>query len=398
MLVLAIGCARAPAPRLDDIARGYVEAALQLAQHQPSLVEAWRGDPAWRPGPREPVARIRARLLDLLAAVPERGDATEPSVDDVRAGYLRGQLQALDLAAGRLLGEPHAFADEVQIAFGVALRPADPAAVAAARAALDRLLPGDGPLGERHAAYRRTIAIPAERERAVLQVALDACRARTRSRVTLPDDESVTLTLGVDSPWDGFARYQGQHRSVIEISGGSPLDVSRALHLACHEAYPGHHTHSVLLDSVANPPVELLLQPAFGPHLLATEGAAEAGVDLVFPATARALFYREVLLPQAGLPADRADLLVAVETAVATLETTIPAIVAAYLDSRATRAASLSALAQDAAVMNPESLLAFAERQRTRAIVYVLGRQAVGDSRVRQVLQVLRVLEVLRVR
>jgi hypothetical protein len=71
-------------------------------------------------------------------------------------------------------------------------------------------------------------------------------------------------------------------------------------------------------------------------------------------------------------------MLVAVETEVFTLEGAIPGIVAAYLDSRASREATLEALANDAAVMEPETLLAFAERQRTRVIAYVLGRHVVS--------------------
>jgi hypothetical protein len=380
MLLLAIGCAGPPSRTLDDIAKGYVRASLQLAQHQPSLVDAWRGDQAWRPGPRTPVAETR-RDIESLASDLALGNRVEiAAADRRRASYLRRQLTALDLAARRLLGEQMTFADEVITAYGTPLPSSDGALLQAARDRLGRLLPGTGTLGERHAAFRRSVTIPRAREADVLRPALDECRTRTRARIALPADESLELRVGVDSEWDGFARYQGGHRSVVEISGRSPLDISRALRLACHEAYPGHHVQDLLLDEVIETShrPELLLQPVFGPHLLIAEGAAEVGADLAVPPNERARVYRDVLLPRAGLPGDRADMLVAVETEVFTLEGAIPGIVAAYLDSRASREATLEALANDAAVMEPETLLAFAERQRTRVIAYVLGRHVVS--------------------
>jgi hypothetical protein len=381
MLMLAIGCARPATTTLDDIAKRYVQAALQLAQHQPSLIDAWRGDQTWRPGPRRPVAETRRDIETAISDLASLERADLGSADRSRADYLRRQLAALDLAARRLLGEKMDFSDEVAAAFGTPLRPPDKAHVAAARDELARLLPGVGSLGERHRAFRRTIAIPRAHEADVLRAALDACRAATRAHIDLPSDETVDLRVGIDSQWDGFARYQGGHRSTIEISGRSPLDVSRALRLACHEAYPGHHTQDLLLDRLATTShrVELLLQPAFGPHLLIAEGAAEVGADLAFPPEERGRVYREVLLPPAGLPADRAATLVAVEAAVFALEASIPDILAAYLDSRASREDTVSALANDAAVMDPEELLGFAEHQRTRAVTYVLGRQLVNE-------------------
>jgi len=386
MLILAAACAAPPAvpASLDDIAEGYVRSALQLAQHQPTLVENWRGNADWRPGPRQPIAVLRDRLAALSSTLA-RAPIAAGSTESTRARYLRRQLDALDVAARRLLGESTPFADEVLAAYGQPLPLVDPARADAARQTLARLLPADGALGSetlgaRHAAFRRAVTVPANRAAAVLTAAIDACRDRTRAHVTLPPDEGVDLRLGADSPWDGFARYQGKGRSTIEISGGSPLDVSRALHLACHEAYPGHHTQDILLEAYAarSGRAELRLHPAFGPHLLIAEGAAEAGADLAFPPEERTRFYREVLLPAAGLPAERAETLVAVETAVFELETAIPSLIAAYLDGRATREATVQALEADAAVMEADALLTFAERQRTRAIAYTLGRQVIA--------------------
>ena len=94
-LVLLAGCAAPPpAVTLETVAEGYVRVALQLAQHDPTLVEVWRGPESWRPGPRVPVAPLLQRITSLrqeLAQVPG-SDAVE------RRDYLAGQLKA----AGRV--------------------------------------------------------------------------------------------------------------------------------------------------------------------------------------------------------------------------------------------------------------------------------------------------------
>jgi hypothetical protein len=225
--------------------------------------------------------------------------------------------------------------------------------------------------------------IPPDREARVLQAALDACRAVTRTHIELPNDESAELTLGVDSPWDGYARYQGLHRTIIGISGRSPLDLTRALHLACHEGYPGHHLQHVLIDDAlvrGRRWLEFQLAPAFGPHLLIAEGAAEAGAALAFPPDRRAELYRDVLFPLAGLSRAAAERLIDVEELSQALQPSIADTLAAYLDSNTSRAATAAALVDKAAVLDPEALISMAERRRTVLIAYSLGRSVVEPT------------------
>lgn len=352
--------------------------ALQLAQHQPDLVEAWHGDDRWRPGARVPVRAIHQELRSVRASLDQvkRGLA---AADISRATYLRGQLTALGLAAERLLGQSRPFAEETELAFSRPLLQPAPQALEEARRALDEALPGTGSLGARHAALRQTYAVPLPRVEAVLKASIAACRAATGAHIALPEDEQVDLRFGVDSPWDGYARYHGQHRSTIEISGRRPLDISRALHLACHEAYPGHHLQQMLIEGAASDRAELRLVPAFGPHLLLGEGAAEAGTWLALPDAERARVYESALFPLAGLAPAGIPRLIAVERLLLTLEDASVEIIGAYVDSRMSHQAALDALARDAAVAEPGTLLAFAERNRTRAVTYPLGRRIVEE-------------------
>lgn len=376
LTIVAVCCApRDGSAPLDRIAEGYVRAALRLAQHQPELVDGWRGPVEWRPGPREPVAATRqqiAALADSLARI-------EPtSADDRhRASYLRAQLEGLDLAARRLLGESFPFDEELRKAFGVSGIPSD---TAEAQRALGAALPGNGSVRDRHEAWRRRYEIPRDRREQVLAAAIGACREVTRTHVGLPPDETIDLRLGVDTPWDGLARIADSHRSTIEASGHGSMDASRALALACHEAYPGHHVQHVLVEDALvrhRRQIELALAPRFGRHVLVTEGAAEAGVDLAMPPDARRRLYQETLFPLAGLAPETAAELVDMEERIRAADAAIPAIVGAYLDSTATRDEALVRLG-DAGVLDPEAFLAFAERRRTLAVVYPIGRRAVS--------------------
>ena len=42
--------------------------------------------------------------------------------------------------------------------------------------------------------------------------------------------------------------YKGNLRSVIQVNTDLPLAVDRAIDLACHEGYPGHHVYNALLE------------------------------------------------------------------------------------------------------------------------------------------------------
>ena len=124
--------------------------------------------------------------------------------------------------------------------------------------------------------------------------------------------------------------------------------------------------------------LEFQLTPAFGPHLLIAEGAAETAVDLALPERTRAAIYRDELLPLAGLPVRDAQRLARIESLAMALEALVPGILQRYLDNAATTEATITALEQEALVSSPERFLAFAERHRSNAVVYPMGKAIVG--------------------
>ena len=374
-LALAWGC-RERTPPLDTIAEGYVRVALQLAQHDPELIEQWRGSDSWRPGPRQPVAPLLQRIETLQR---ELGRHSDPATAD-RRGYLTAQLAALELLAQRLLGQSAPFDVEAEKAFGRRPTPAPATRQDAGRAALEHELPGAGSLAERYAEFKKRQTVDGSKAQPLIRAALAACRAATAAALPLPDGETIELAFEDGSPWDAFAQYLGQHRTRITFNRRAAVDVSRVLRLACHEGYPGHHVQFMLIDDELvgrRGWREFELTPAFGRHLLVTEGAAEAGAEMAFPFESRVAIYRDVLLPIAGLPRADAARIARVEQLVWSLEPAAIDIIRGYLDNTLTQAAAIGRLRNEALTLEPEALLAFAERRRTRVLAYPEGREAI---------------------
>ncbi len=109
-------------------------------------------------------------------------------------------------------------------------------------------LPGPGPLLERYTRFRDAFVIPPARLDATFKAAIDGCRSRTLAHVTLPPGESFTVEYVTNKSWSGYNWYQGDYRSLIQVNTDLPIFVDRAIDLACHEGYPGHHVYNVLLE------------------------------------------------------------------------------------------------------------------------------------------------------
>ena len=171
----------------------------------------------------------------------------------------------------------------------------------------------------------------------MLAAAIEACRTATAPHITLPADERVEIEFDPSIEWDAYAQYLGGSPDPRESREPRADTTSPALlHMACHETYAGHHLQHVLIDDAlvkGRGWMEFQLTPAFGPHLLISEGAAEVAVDLALPEPVRAAIYRDRLLPLAGLPTADAARLARVETLGASLERAVPQIVERYLDN-----------------------------------------------------------------
>jgi hypothetical protein len=296
---------------MDRHAEEYVKLVLALGQHDADYVDAYYGPPEWRKAaeaeklPLEAIAKRAATLAAALDA--ERAPAEE--IATLRLQYLRRQLASLRARVRMLQGERLSF-DEESKALYDAVAPTHPEShFQEILQALEKRLPGGGPLIQRYEAFRRAFVIPREKLDTVFQTAIKACRERTLRQVQLPAGESFTVEYVSNKSWSGYNWYQGNYRSLIQVNTDLPIYIDRAVDLACHEGYPGHHVYNALLEKHLVRDrgwIEFTVYPLFSPQSLIAEGTANYGIEVAFPGRERVEYERSVLFPAAGIDASRA--------------------------------------------------------------------------------------------
>ena len=398
-LGLAAGCRSAPPPdpaALDPVARRYVILGLGLGRHDPNYVDAYYGPDSLRSAADAEsltVAEVRASAESLIAVLGDSTPEYEDSMAGMRHRYLRVQLGSMTARARMLGGERLSFDEEAQALYDVRPPRFEPAYFDSLLARLDSLLPGRGPLADRYQRFRDRLTIPPRLVDTVFRTAIAACRARTRAHLSLPPGERFDLEYVKGTPWNAYNWYQGGYRSLIQVNLDLPIPLDRAVDLACHEGYPGHHVYNALLEQAlvrGRGWVEISMYPLFSPQSLIAEGSANFGIDLAFPPAARVAFERDSLLPLARLDPALAAPNAEVRRIMERLNYARNEVARGYLDGRLDAAAARRMLQRtwlipaDAAAKN----LRFVDTYRSYVINYNLGRdlvaawvqRAAGDS------------------
>ena len=299
---------------MNDLAERYVKLVLAVGVHDADYVDAYYGPPDWRAGAgavRRALAEIdadAAALLGELAALVPAPGADE--LERLRHRYLTAQLESMRARLAMLRGERLSFDAESAALYGAVAPRHTEREFEAVLEELGRRLPGEGTLLQRYEAFRGRFEIPRERLSAVLDAAIDGCRARTLEHVPLPEGETFTLEYVTDKSWSGYNWYQGNFRSLIQINTDLPIYIDRAIDLACHEGYPGHHVYNVLLEQRLVRErgwPEFQVYALFSPQSLIAEGTANYGIEVAFPKEERRRFERDVLFPAAGLDPSAVD-------------------------------------------------------------------------------------------
>jgi hypothetical protein len=299
---------------MDALAEQYVKLVLAVGVHDADYVDAYYGPPEWRAAAaeqRRSLASLDADAAALLEALAGRvPPAGAVELERLRHGYLTTQLESLRARLKMLRGERLTFDAESAALYDAVAPVHTEQEFRETLQQLEERLPGRGPLLERYQAFRDRFEIPDERLAAVFAAAIEGCRARTLEHVALPAAESFTLEYVTDKSWSGYNWYQGNYRSLIQINTDLPIYIDRAIDLACHEGYPGHHVYNVLLEHHLVRGLgwqEFSVYPLFSPQSLIAEGTANYGIEVAFPDAERRRFEREVLFPAAGLDVSRVD-------------------------------------------------------------------------------------------
>jgi hypothetical protein len=262
-----------------DLVREYLLLGLRFDRLVEGFVDAYTGDPALRrqvaDEPRPDPAVLARRAGELRAELPSAG------LPESRTRFLAAHLTALECSGRTLAGQPVGFVAEVAAYFDVVIAPGDPDVYREAHAAIDRLLPGNGPLAQRLAGYRSRDQIPPERLEPAVHALSGALRDRVRSSYGLPVEETVEYEVVTDKPWSGFNYYLGDFRSRVAINADIGHRMANLPHLVAHESYPGHHTEHCRKEAGlvrAQRHAEQTIFLVNTPQCLMAEGLADLGL------------------------------------------------------------------------------------------------------------------------
>jgi len=311
--------------------------------------------------------------------VPAPGNTLER----LRREYLDTQLRAVRARVQMLMGQRLPFDAESRALYD-AVAPTHPESeFAATIAAIDSALPGPGTVPERLDRYRTQFVIPPDRLDAVFTRAIHECAARTARHLTLPAGERFTVEYVRDKPWSGYNWYQGNSTSLIQVNVDLPIYIERAVDLACHEGYPGHHLYNALLEQHlvrGRGWVEYTVYPLFSPQSLMAEGTANYGIAMAFPDTSRLAFERDTLFPLAGLDPAGAARYFQIQALVDRLSYAGNEAARRYLDGAITADQAATWLVTNALMSRERAAqrVRFIERYRSYVINYNLGRDLVG--------------------
>jgi hypothetical protein len=378
---------RAQNTTMNELAERYVRLVLAVGQHDADYVDAYYGPPEWRKEAEArqlPLTDIAARAATLsrdLAAVPQTPAGDEMA--QLRRQYLTRQLESLRARVSMLTGTKLRFDEESKALYDATAPTHTEADFADVLKQLEAKLPGNGPLIDRYDAFRSRFVIPRERLDAVFKAAIDGCRSRTLQHIALPPGESFTVEYVTGKSWSGYNWYQGNYRSLIQVNTDLPIYVDRAIDLACHEGYPGHHVYNVLLEKNLLRDrgwTEFSVYPLFSPQSLIAEGTANYGIEVAFPRAERLEFERRVLFPAAGLNQENAAQYYDVMTLVDKLSYAGNEAARRYLDGRIDAKASADWLEKYGLYARPraEQRVRFVDQYRSYVINYNLGKDMVA--------------------
>ena len=374
---------------MNTVAERYVRLVLALGQHDPDYVDAFYGPADWKTQAEQEkksldaIGTEAAKLSVTLTETPIAPGTPDSDLRLLRREYLHKQLAALAARVRMLKGEKLKFDDESRALYDAVAPTYPDSHFDQIINQLESKIPGNGPLWERYENWRKPFVIPKEKLDAVFQAAIKECRARTLAHVALPPDESFIIEYVTDKPWGGYNWYKGNFHSVIQVNTDLPIYIDRAVDLAAHEGYPGHHVYNLLLEKNLvrdRAWMEFSVYALFSPQSLIAEGTANFGREVAFPTkTERMKFEKEVLFPAAGIDASRADEYYDVQDLMKQLDYAANEAARRLINGEIDENAAVQWL-QKYAVMDParaQQRVKFIQRYRSYVINYNLGEDMV---------------------
>jgi hypothetical protein len=377
--------------KMNSIAENYVKLVLNIGQYDADFVDAYYGPEEWR-------ANLKSNLLfdstayknlstksdELLNELESLGEYKADELETLRFRYLYKQILACKTKIFMLNGVLLPFDEETKAFYDVSAPTHNDEFFQSTISELDKILPGEGDVAKRLNDFKMKFVIPIEKLKDVFEAAIKECRTRTLNHIKLPEEESFKVEYVKDKPWGAYNWYKGNFYSVIEVNTDLPIYIDRAVDLAAHEGYPGHHVYNVLLESNLAKKrnwVEFKVYALFSPQSLIAEGTANYGIDVAFPGDERTEFEKEILFPLAGLDPNDAELYYKVLELQKNFSYSGNEAARNLLDGKWNREQTVSWLQKNAlrTKESADKYVSFIEKYRSYVINYNLGMDIVKD-------------------
>lgn len=377
--------------KMNSIAEDYVKLVLNIGQYDADFVDAYFGPKEWRDNLKKDLQfdstafkTLSDKTDNLLNELESLSEYKATDIEKLRFKYLYKQLLACKTKINMLKGAVLPFDMETKALYDAEAPVHNDEYFQSAIAELDKILPGQGDVAKRLNDFKMKFVIPTDKLDAVFSAAIKECRARTMKYIQLPETESFKVEYVKDKPWGAYNWYKGNYFSVIEVNTDLPIFIDRAVDLAAHEGYPGHHVFNTLLEeNLANGRnwMEFKVYALFSPQSLIAEGTANYGIAMAFPGDERIKFEREVLFPIAGLNSNEADLYYRVIELQKSFSYAGNEAARNYLDAKWTREQTVEWLQKNAlrTKESADKYVTFIEKYRSYVINYNLGNDIVKN-------------------
>ncbi len=298
---------------LNNIAEPYAKLVLAVGQHDTDYVDAYYGPEEWAEEAKtekKPLNIIKEEALLLKTRLDKINSSRSKEILRLRHQYLQKQIKSLISHVEALNGKKLSFDEEAKAYYDVKPPSFPEEHFRKLVNELDLIVPGKGKVPERVGIYRNQFIITQDKLNGVFSAAIDECRRRTKKYIDLPENETFRLEYIRNKSWSGYNWYKGNNESLIQINTDLPIFLERAVDLAAHEGYPGHHVYNCLLETAFVRKfgwVEFSVYPLFSSQSLIAEGTANFGIEVAFPGRERMEFERSVLFPLAGLDKSQSE-------------------------------------------------------------------------------------------
>jgi len=366
---------------LNQIAQTYVKLVLAIGNHHEHYIDAYYGPKEWKSDKKEPLESLLEQVQALILDIQEYKTTQD---EQTRKDFLLIHAKSAKTFIDQLRGVVLSFDDESLALYDAKSPTLDEKVLDSYLNDLDKIIPGKGELNVRMNEFSKKFIIPTDKLDAVFEAAITESRRRTKKYIDLDKDENFTIEYVKDKVWSGYNWYKGKNYSVIQLNTDFPMQIDRAIDLASHEGYPGHHVFNSLMEKHLVDEkgwIEYSVYTLYSPLSLLAEGSANYGIELTFNKTNRMKFEKEVLFPLAGLDSNNAQLYYDVQDLLKKLSYAGNMVAQQYLDGHINKDKAIGLLMKYSLTNKEKSTqrVAFIEANRSYVINYNLGEDIVKE-------------------